>query len=56
MVRVVRQPQMMLEEFLYQIAVDGEYPMQLFCGDARIVFPAFPELDLTAEQVVAAGE
>lgn len=34
---------------------DGQYQVQRFQGDERIVSPAFPELDLTAQQVFIAG-
>jgi Uma2 family endonuclease len=36
--------------------VDGEYQVQQFRHGDRIVSPAFPELNLTTEQVFAAGE
>jgi Uma2 family endonuclease len=36
--------------------VDGEYQVQQFRHGDRIVSPAFPELNLTPEQVFAAGE
>jgi Uma2 family endonuclease len=39
---------------VYQL-VDGEYQMQQFRGNDRIISLAFPELNLTAEQVFAAG-
>ncbi len=39
---------------VYQL-VDGEYQMQQFRGSDRIISLAFPELNLTAEQVFAAG-
>ena len=35
--------------------VDGEYQVQQFRGSDRIISLAFPELNLTAEQVFAAG-
>jgi Uma2 family endonuclease len=38
---------------VYQL-VDGEYQMQQFRGNDRIISLAFPELNLTAEQVFAA--
>lgn len=34
---------------------DGQYQVQRFQGDERIVSPAFPELDLTVQQVFTAG-
>lgn len=34
---------------------DGQYQIQRFQGDERIVSPAFPELDLTAQQILSAG-
>jgi Uma2 family endonuclease len=39
---------------VYQL-VDGEYQVQQFRGSERIVSAIFPELNLTAEQVFAAG-
>ncbi len=39
---------------VYQL-VDGEYQVQQFRGSDRIISLAFPELNLTAEQVFAAG-
>lgn len=39
---------------IYQL-VNGEYQGQLFQGSDRILSVAFPELNLTAEQVFAAG-
>ncbi|MEM9264859.1 MAG: Uma2 family endonuclease [Cyanobacteria bacterium P01_F01_bin.13] len=35
--------------------VDGAYEEQTFVGDAQLVSAAFPELELTAEQLLAAG-
>jgi Uma2 family endonuclease len=40
---------------VYQL-VDGEYQVQQFRGSDRIVSAAFPELQITAEQVFAAGQ
>jgi Uma2 family endonuclease len=39
---------------VYQL-VDGEYQVKLFRGDDRIESPAFPELNLTAQQIFAKG-
>lgn len=39
---------------VYQL-VDGEYQVQQFRGRDRLVSVAFPELNLTAEQIFAAG-
>ncbi|MFB2835634.1 Uma2 family endonuclease [Floridanema evergladense] len=39
---------------IYQL-IDGEYQVQQFRGGERIVSPAFPELNLTANQVFAMG-
>lgn len=39
---------------VYQL-IDGEYQVQQFRGNERIISPTFPELNLTAEQVFAAG-
>jgi Uma2 family endonuclease len=39
---------------LYQL-VDGEYELTQFRGDDRIESGAFPELNLTAQQVFEAG-
>jgi Uma2 family endonuclease len=36
--------------------VDGEYELQQFRGDDRIISPTFPDLNLTAAQAFAAGE
>ncbi len=36
--------------------VDGEYEIQQFQGNQTIVSPTFPELKLTAEQVLRAGK
>ncbi|MCC5617035.1 Uma2 family endonuclease [Nostoc sp. CHAB 5836] len=35
--------------------VDGEYQVNLFRGNDRIISPTFPELNLTAEQIFQAG-
>jgi Uma2 family endonuclease len=35
--------------------VDGEYEMQQFCGGDRIIFPAFPKLPLTVNQIFNPG-
>ena len=35
--------------------IDGEYQVSQFGGDDRIISPTFPDLQLTAEQVFAAG-
>lgn len=35
--------------------IDGEYQATQFTGDANIVSPTFPELNLTAEQIFQAG-
>lgn len=35
--------------------IEGEYQVQQFRGQERLVSPRFPELDLRAEQVFAAG-
>jgi Uma2 family endonuclease len=40
---------------IYQL-VDGEYQVQQFRGGDRIISAAFPDLQLTAEQVFAAGQ
>jgi len=39
---------------VYQL-IEGEYQSQLFRGSDRIVSATFPELNMTAEQVFAAG-
>ncbi|MBV9389076.1 MAG: Uma2 family endonuclease [Chroococcidiopsidaceae cyanobacterium CP_BM_ER_R8_30] len=39
---------------VYQL-IDGEYQVQQFRGSDRIISAAFPELNLTAEQVFALG-
>ncbi|NBD17852.1 MAG: Uma2 family endonuclease [Cyanobacteria bacterium] len=39
---------------VYQL-VDGEYQAQQFRGSEHIISPTFPELNLTAKQVFAAG-
>lgn len=39
---------------IYQL-IDGEYQIQQFRGGEHIVSPAFPELNLTADQVFAMG-
>jgi Uma2 family endonuclease len=36
--------------------VDGEYEMQQFRGDDRILSPTFPELSLTVNQIFNSGE
>ncbi|WP_414516333.1 Uma2 family endonuclease [Nostoc sp. PCC 9305] len=35
--------------------VDGEYQVNLFWGNDRIISPTFPELNLTAKQIFQAG-
>ncbi len=39
---------------IYQL-IDGEYQVTQFRGKARIISPAFPELNLTAEQIFQAA-
>ncbi|MCL6750930.1 Uma2 family endonuclease [Nostoc sp. CCCryo 231-06] len=39
---------------IYQL-IDGEYQVTQFIGTDRILSPAFPELNLTAEQIFQAG-
>ncbi|WP_414576433.1 Uma2 family endonuclease [Anabaena sp. CCY 9402-a] len=39
---------------IYQL-IDGEYQVTQFRGDAHIVSPTFPELNLTAEQIFQSG-
>jgi Uma2 family endonuclease len=39
---------------IYQL-VDGEYQISQFRGDDRIDSPTFPELNLTAQQIIQAG-
>jgi Uma2 family endonuclease len=39
---------------VYQL-IDGEYQGQQFRGSDRVISPTFPEFNLTAEQVFAAG-
>ncbi|WP_448265104.1 Uma2 family endonuclease [Nostoc sp. DSM 114159] len=40
---------------IYQL-IEGEYQVRQFRGNERIQSPAFPELNLTAEQIFQAGE
>ncbi|MEH1819179.1 MAG: Uma2 family endonuclease [Nostoc sp.] len=40
---------------IYQL-IEGEYQVKQFRGSDRIQSPAFPELNLTAEQIFRAGE
>ena len=40
---------------IYQL-IQGEYQVKQFRGSDRIHSPAFPELNLTAEQIFRAGE
>jgi Uma2 family endonuclease len=40
---------------VYQL-IDGEYQVSQFRGSDKIISPAFPELNLTAEQVFKAGQ
>ncbi|MEA5627755.1 Uma2 family endonuclease [Nostoc sp. UHCC 0251] len=40
---------------IYQL-IEGEYQVRQFRGSDRIQSPAFPELNLTAEQIFRAGE
>ncbi len=40
---------------IYQL-IEGEYQVKQFRGNDRIQSPAFPELNLTAEQIFCAGE
>ena len=40
---------------IYQL-IEGEYQVRQFRGNDRIQSPAFPELNLTAEQIFRAGE
>ena len=39
----------------YQL-IEGEYQVRQFRGNDGIQSPAFPELNLTAEQIFLAGE
>ena len=39
---------------IYQL-INGEYQVNQFRGDERIVSPTFPELNLTANQIFNAG-
>ncbi len=41
--------------FVYQL-VEGEYQVQKFTSDERIVSPTFPELELTVEMVVGVSQ
>lgn len=45
-----KQPAILVHEL-----IDGEYEVNLFRGDDRIVSPTFPELVLTANQIFCAG-
>jgi len=36
--------------------VNGEYEVQLFKGDQQIISPTFPELELTMDRILAAGQ
>ncbi|MGI0494602.1 hypothetical protein ACN4EG_22685 [Alkalinema pantanalense CENA528] len=36
--------------------INGAYQFQAFAGEAAIVSPSFPQLHLTATQVLTAGE
>lgn len=40
---------------VYQL-IDGEYQVQQFRGNDRLISAAFPDLTLTAEQIFAAGQ
>ena len=40
---------------IYQL-IEGKYQVRQFRGNERIHLPAFPELNLTAEQIFKAGE
>lgn len=40
---------------IYQL-IEGEYQVRQFRGSDRIQSPAFPGLNLTAEQIFRAGE
>ncbi|WP_293115560.1 Uma2 family endonuclease [Okeania sp. SIO1I7] len=40
---------------IYQL-IDGEYQVQQFRGDEKIISPTFPELKLTAKQIFAVGD
>ena len=41
--------------FVYQL-VDGQYQVQAFRGDERVISKTFPELELTVNQIVAASK
>ncbi len=45
-----KQPTILVHEL-----IDGEYEVNLFRGDDRIISPTFPELVLTANQIFQAG-
>ncbi|WP_367267778.1 hypothetical protein [Okeania sp. SIO2C9] len=40
---------------IYQL-IDGEYQEQQFRGDEKIIYPTFPELKLTAQEIFAIGD
>ena len=40
---------------IYQL-IDGEYQVQQFRGDEKIISPTFPELKLTAQNIFAVGD
>ncbi|AFZ24731.1 hypothetical protein Cylst_2522 [Cylindrospermum stagnale PCC 7417] len=41
--------------FVYQL-VDGQYQIQAFTGEDRIISPTFTELNITVEQVITASQ
>lgn len=45
-----KQPAILVHEL-----IDGEYEVNLFRGDEKIISPTFPELNLTAKQIFEAG-
>lgn len=45
-----KQPTILVHEL-----IDGEYQVTIFQGDARVISPTFPELNLTAKQIFEAG-
>ncbi|MFM7599918.1 MAG: Uma2 family endonuclease [Pseudanabaena sp.] len=45
-----KQPTILVHEL-----IDGEYQVNAFQGDARVISPTFPELNLTANQIFEAG-
>ena len=52
--RHIPPPPITFDKFI--MLINGEYEIRQFRDDEKILFPTFPELNLTAEQAMSAGK